>query len=192
MGGRETLWKHELFFLHQEKLNVNPPSFWIIIGARKQSRKYRHGVLGQWRVSSHRTRTAQNLHVKREHLFRKYFTTFTRDVRIYGSLFADGEMKLEVSLDSNVYRVGQPLSVTVTISSHPPRYFITTKYHETSQQISRRVSSVKVAVVQAVDVAMFASGSFKVFKTNKYIFWFLIFQFFFQICYFSFRLTSNM
>ena len=81
-------------------------------------------------------------------------------------------MKLEVSLGSNVYTVGQPLSVTVTISSHPPRYFITTKYHETSQQISRRVSSVKVAVVQAVDVAMFASGSFKVeqFTENGAVF----------------------
>ena len=165
------MWKHELFFLHQEKLNVNPPSFWIIIGARKQSRKYSYGVLGQWRVPSHRTRTAQNIHVKREHLLRKYFITFTQDVHILPRLlFADGEMKLEVSLDSNVYRVGQPLSVNVTISSHPPRYFITTKYHETSKQISRRVSSVKVAVVQAVDVAMFASGSFKVFKMNKYIF----------------------
>ena len=99
----------------------------------------------------------------------------------YWLLFADGEMKLEVSLGSNVYRVGQPLSVNVTISSHPPRYFITTKYHETSKQISRRVSSVKVAVVQAVDVTMFASGSFKVFIQKEQIYFFYFFSFSFKL-----------
>ena len=35
---------------------------------------------------------------------------------------------------------------------------------------SRRVSSVKVAAVQAVDVAMFASGYFKVIKTRPGIY----------------------
>ena len=38
-----------------------------------------------------------------------------------GSVFADGEITLEVSLERNVYRVGQPVSVIVTISSKPPR-----------------------------------------------------------------------
>lgn len=40
--------------------------------------------------------------------------------------FADGEITLEVSLERNVYRVGQPVSVNVTISSRPPRYLTIT------------------------------------------------------------------
>ena len=72
--------------------------------------------------------------------------SFLSRVIFYGLVFADGEITLEVSLERNVYTVGEPLSVSVQISSRP----------------SRRVSSVRVSAVQAVDVAMFTSGYFKV------------------------------
>ena len=52
---------------------------------------------------------------------------------------------MQVGLDRTVYRAAQPLLITVQLDLRPPR----------------RVSKVSVIAVQAVDVAMFSSGSFK-------------------------------
>ena len=57
----------------------------------------------------------------------------------------NSEVLLQVGLDRTVYCAAQPLLITVQLDLRPPR----------------RVSKVSVNAVQAVDVAMFSSGSFK-------------------------------
>ena len=53
---------------------------------------------------------------------------------------------VQVGLDHSVYRVGQEVVVTVMLHSRP----------------ARRLTKVSVTACQAVDVAMFSSGFFKV------------------------------
>ena len=61
------------------------------------------------------------------------------------NIFSDGEIFLQVGLDSNIYTTGQPINVCVVLDVRPPR----------------RVNRVSVVAIQAVDVAMFSSGYFK-------------------------------
>ena len=55
---------------------------------------------------------------------------------------------MQIGLDQNVYTIGEPLQVSIHIDARP----------------ARRISKLKVTAIQAVDVAMFSSGNFKVRK----------------------------
>ena len=68
---------------------------------------------------------------------------------------SDGEIFVQIGLDQNVYTIGEPLQVSIHIDARP----------------ARRISKLKVTAIQAVDVAMFSSGNFKVRKASveKYL-----------------------